>query len=237
MGTKVAPESLLEALKQILATPLPVSISGTVSLSPDTLATSQASYIVITAGTGYSIDDHITATMWWDVTNITNPAFLIAAFYNWDTGLEISPNIAHLSQVQEDGLTSTQLLAAGLATSIKQDTTNAALVSLLPQTRVSTTALASSLVAKASSGILYSISGTNTKASLQYIQVHNTVSLPADGAVPVSSFIVQPNSSFSFDVAGLAGYTHDTGIVVCNSSTLATKTIGSVDCWFEVGIR
>jgi len=116
MGIKTAPDSIVAAIKQITANPLPVSISGSVNLSPSTLATSQASYIVITSGAGYSIGDHVTATMWWNVANITNPAFLIAAYYNWDTGLEISPNIAHLSQVQEDSLTNTQLIAATLTT-------------------------------------------------------------------------------------------------------------------------
>jgi len=96
-----------------------------------------------------------------------------------------------------------------------------------------TTALAASLVVKAAAGILYGIAGYNDKSSAQYIQVHDAASLPANGATPVLTFQVPATSAFSVDY-GAYGRDCGTGIVVCNSSTVGTKTIGLADCWFDV---
>ena len=96
----------------------------------------------------------------------------------------------------------------------------------------STSALATSLVVKANRGTLYGLTGYNNKSSSQFIQIHDASSLPADTAVPAIIFAVPAASSFSlnYDV----GREHQVGIVICNSSTAATKTIGSADCWFDV---
>lgn len=94
-----------------------------------------------------------------------------------------------------------------------------------------TTALAASLVVKASSGILWEIRGDNGLAAEQYIQVHNGTSLPADTAVPIEVFRIPASKSFSITFPN--GLICSTGIVICNSTTLATKTIGSANCWFS----
>jgi hypothetical protein len=96
----------------------------------------------------------------------------------------------------------------------------------------STTALAASLIVKADKGTLYGLTGYNNKSSSQFIQIHDASSLPADTAVPDIIFTVPATSPFSlnYDV----GREFQVGIVISNSSTAATKTIGSADCWFDV---
>lgn len=116
------------------------------------------------------------------------------------------------------------------------DSTNDS-VSILHSTHsnINTSAAAASLVIKASAGRLIEIRGYNSKASAQFIQVHDASSLPADTAVPEETFTVPASSNFYIEFLAHKSFT--TGIVVCNSSTMATKTIGSADCWFSADYR
>lgn len=103
-----------------------------------------------------------------------------------------------------------------------------------PLANSTTTAYAASLIAKAAVGRLWAFSGYNSGPA-QFIQVHDAAALPANGAVPSLIFMVPATSNFEFDL-GVYGRQFVNGIVLCNSSTGPTKTIGSADCWFDVRI-
>ncbi len=89
-----------------------------------------------------------------------------------------------------------------------------------------------STIAKASAGTLYLITGYNAGGA-QFVQVHNSATVPTDSAVPAISFAVAATANFTYDLTGIGRWC-SAGIVVCNSSTVATKTLGGTDCWFNV---
>lgn len=96
-----------------------------------------------------------------------------------------------------------------------------------------TGAYASNLVVKNNAGTFFGLTGYNSLGSAQFIQIHDAASLPANGAVPVIIFKVNTESNFALELSEY-GIAFNTGIVVCNSSTGATKTLGLADCWFNV---
>jgi hypothetical protein len=95
---------------------------------------------------------------------------------------------------------------------------------------VATTAYAASLIAKTAPGTLVSLHIYNSKASAQFIQIHNSTTLPADTAVPLMTLTVAASSNLVVTLP-LAGLPCTAGIVICNSSTGPTKTIGSADVY------
>jgi hypothetical protein len=104
----------------------------------------------------------------------------------------------------------------------------------------STNGLAASIVVTPSTASAehlrcYDIVGFNTKTSDQYIHVYDAAALPANGAVPLVS-IVAP-AGYQFAISWTMGRLFANGIVVCNSSTATTKTIGSADCLFDITYR
>ena len=97
-----------------------------------------------------------------------------------------------------------------------------------------TPAYAASLVVKAAPGTVYFITGHHSGLAAKFIQIHDAAALPADGAVPAILLSVPPMSNFSL-YFGTFGRYFSNGIVVCNSTTGPTKTIGAADCWIDVG--
>lgn len=92
-------------------------------------------------------------------------------------------------------------------------------------------ALKASAVITTGPGVLYGLTVTNTKGTAQFVQVFDAATLPADGAVPLFAKSVPASDAVGFN--WLPGRTFLVGIIVCNSSTQGTKTIGSADCIFD----
>lgn len=89
-----------------------------------------------------------------------------------------------------------------------------------------------SRVVKATGGVLYGLSGYNSLAGIQFVQIHDAAALPADTAVPAVVMTVAASSNFSIDF-GVYGRAFVNGIVVCNSTTGPTKTIGAANLWID----
>lgn len=79
---------------------------------------------------------------------------------------------------------------------------------------------------------LYGFTVNNTSAAAQYILVFDLAVLPADGAVPDVSFTAPAASDKG--VLWIPARKMLQGIVICNSSTAGSKTIGAADCFFDV---
>lgn len=97
---------------------------------------------------------------------------------------------------------------------------------------VANVALATSLVIKATPGKLLMLAAYNNKGSAQFIQLHNATALPANTAVPILTFSIPTLTTIFVPIPLLCGMDFSTGIVAANSSTAATLTVGSADCWF-----
>ncbi len=85
-------------------------------------------------------------------------------------------------------------------------------------------------VVKNGDGILYGFTVTNTGAA-QFVLGFDGRTLPADGAVPIFSFPVAADNVCL--ALWVPGRTFFAGIVLANSSTNDTLTIGSADCLFD----
>jgi hypothetical protein len=97
-------------------------------------------------------------------------------------------------------------------------------------TRANTSAYATNLVVKNSAGRLFSLAGYNSGPA-QFIHIYDAASLPSEATAPAFVLAVPAQASFFFDFGGNA-LPCSVGIVVGNSSTGPTKTIGSANCFF-----
>lgn len=97
-----------------------------------------------------------------------------------------------------------------------------------------TVAYAASLVVRATAGKVYAIRGYTTTAA-QWIQIHDAAALPANGTVPED--IKRPDAQGNFEFIYPQGKSFTTGLVVADSSTGPTLTVGAADCWISYEIE
>ena len=96
-----------------------------------------------------------------------------------------------------------------------------------------TPALANSILAMAGQGRLVGFSVSSTRASGQFIQLFDTTSVPSNGAVPIMAWNIATVAAFGV-MYGPDGRWMNNGILLCNSTTQGTLTIGAADCLFDV---
>lgn len=99
---------------------------------------------------------------------------------------------------------------------------------------VSSLALEQFHVVKSGAGTLYGFQCYSNRATSQFIQLFNQQGgAPASGAIPVCVFTVAGVANLPV-YWGVIGRFFDQGIVIANSTTAATQTAGSADCFFDV---
>lgn len=82
-------------------------------------------------------------------------------------------------------------------------------------------------------GYVVSLTANSTNAAAQFVQLHDSATLPANGAVPEVVFTVAATADKIVTYV-LPGRFFKRGIVIANSSTAATLTAGAADCFFDV---
>jgi hypothetical protein len=87
--------------------------------------------------------------------------------------------------------------------------------------------------AKPGPGLLFGFSVYSSNVATQFIQVHDTQTAPATGAVPAAVFAVGAASHLAISYI-FPGRFHDQGIWIGNSTTGPTYTAGVADCFFDV---
>jgi hypothetical protein len=89
-----------------------------------------------------------------------------------------------------------------------------------------------SRIVKSGKTTLFGLSGFSSNAGSQFIQLHDSSTVPSNGAVPVLVISVAATTNFSVAYV-LPGRFFARGCVIVNSSTGPTLTIGAADCWFD----
>ena len=97
----------------------------------------------------------------------------------------------------------------------------------------SSLALQSAFNATSGPARLFGFQVYSNKGAAQFIQLHDTITAPASGAVPVAVFTVASASNLPIAYPW-PGRWFGRGIWIANSSTAATLTAGSADCYFDV---
>jgi hypothetical protein len=97
----------------------------------------------------------------------------------------------------------------------------------------SSPALSSSIVASLGNARLWGFTVTSTNVAAQFIMLFDESGVPANGKIPRLTFNVAAANFVTADF-GDAGRWHDRGIILCNSTTQGTLTLGAADCIFDV---
>lgn len=97
---------------------------------------------------------------------------------------------------------------------------------------VQSVAYEASRIIKAASGVLYGFDVYSSLGAAQWIQLHDSATVPADTAVPIWIGTVATIANLPKEF-GLYGLAFANGIVICNSTTGPTKTLGATNCWFQ----
>lgn len=92
--------------------------------------------------------------------------------------------------------------------------------------------LASSIVLSGQVRV-YGFTVYSSKASAQFLLMFDASSLPTDTKVPIIAIPMTTQTQASA-YYGPMGRLFKQGLVLCNSSTDTTKTIGAADCFFDV---
>ncbi len=124
---------------------------------------------------------------------------------------------------------------SGNAQPVLVNASGMAQVSAAKGTSVSSTAAEASHVISASACLVSRASMQNGNAATRYMQLHNTTSLPSNGAVPVSTIIIGTTQT-QVTTFSIPTDKFSTGCVVATSTTGATLTIGSADALFTVDL-
>ena len=121
------------------------------------------------------------------------------------------------------GSASTDVITVqGIASGVAQPVSGTVTANVQTTSLASSTAYEASHVIKAGAGTLFSLTGYNS-GSAQFIQLHNSATVPANGGAPALLVAVPAQSTFAFEWN--KGLVFSTGISVCTSSTGPVKTI------------
>lgn len=96
----------------------------------------------------------------------------------------------------------------------------------------SSVAFANRLLVKAGEGMLFGVAVYSSNVAAQFIQLHDSQTAPANGAVPSAVWTVAATANLNVSWI-FPGRWCDRGIWLVNSSTAPTLTAGSADCFFD----
>lgn len=93
-----------------------------------------------------------------------------------------------------------------------------------------------SAVLKANPGRVHYLGAYNANGATRFVQLFNTVAVPADTAVPLFTREIAATSSIPQILEFPGGLLFSTGICICISTTVDTKTVGAADLIYLVGV-